>query len=119
MSRADRLAGDAVDKLAPFLAGDEEFEKKFGKWARPEHLPRYPLERWAKLLGYGAPLNVQQDRVIEAEAFLACFPKFERSIVARIVEFVYDEMASEKRAGDKTLNLFRLQLIRRLENVGF
>lgn len=112
----DNLVDESVERLEKLTTRDEEFTARFGKWRRPEHLPRYPIEAWANV-------HVQWSRVesgiLEAADFVLAFPeKTDRVLVGEITRFcaegVHDEFAT-----DKTLKIFRLDLLRRLDEVGF
>ncbi len=112
----DRLVDEAVARFERFTDRDAEFERRFGRWRRPEHLPRYPIERWAnRLLRW----SEHDPGIVEAAAFVRSFPdRADRTLVAEIARFCAEAIEG-KFATDKTLNLFRLDLLRRLDAVGF
>jgi len=113
------IVDEAVQRLSRHAAEDERFIAQFGRWERPRGMPRYPLNDWLPLVVYGPSLDGAGNKMIEGVPFLERFPEHERSVIARVMEFVYDEFARGKGAGDKTLRTYRLALHRRLEALGF
>lgn len=112
----DNLVEEAVERFTRLTTRDDEFTRRFGKWRRPDHLPRYPIEKWAQT-------RISWSRVdpgiVEATAFVRSFPeKTDRVLVGEIARFcaegIYDKYAT-----DETLRIFRLDLLRRLDEVGF
>ena len=110
------LADEAVDRLEKLMTRDEEFTARFGKWRRPEHLPKYPIEAWAHTRITWSRVD---PGILEAAAFVRAFPeKTDRVLVGEIARFCA-EGVFDKYATDTTLRVFRLDLLRRLDEVGF
>lgn len=114
--RIDRLVEEAIARLEKLTDRDEEFRRRFGKWTRPGHSPKYPIERWAAAWVRWHP---NLEGILDVEHFVRSFPdKADRVIVGEIARFVAEEYM-DKFATDKTLNTFRIDLLRRLDSVGF
>ena len=112
----DRLVEEAVARLTKLTDRDEEFVRRFGKWTRPEHTPKYPIEAWAEAHVRWHP---NLEGILDVEHFVKSFPDpADRTIVGEIARFVAEEYM-DKFCTDKTLNTFRLDLLRRLDVVGF
>lgn len=112
----DRLADEAVARFERLTARDDEFTARFGKWRRPEHLPRYPIEAWAN-----ARITWSRDvsGIVEAAAFVRSFPDpADQVLVGEIARFCAEGIHG-RFATDETLRIFRLDLLRRLDEVGF
>lgn len=114
--RIDRLVEEAVARLEKLTDRDEEFRRRFGQWTRPSHAPKYPIETWAAAWVRWHP---NLEGILDVEGFVKSFPdKADRVIVGEIARFVAEEYM-DKFATDKTLNTFRIDLLRRLDDVGF
>ena len=112
----DSLVEEAVDRLGKLTTRDDEFGRRFGRWRRPEHLPRYPIEAWANRL---ITWSRVESGIIEAAPFVRSFPeKADRVLVGEIARFCA-EAVHDRYATDTTLRVFRLDLLRRLDAVGF
>jgi hypothetical protein len=112
----ENLVDETVERFKKLTTRDEEFARRFGKWNRPEHLPRYPIERWANTLISWSRI---EPGIVEAEPFVRAFPeRTDRVLVGEIARFCAEGIHG-KFATDETLRIFRLDLLRRLDEVGF
>lgn len=114
--RLDGMVEEAVARLDPLVARDEEFLRRFGRWTRPSHAPKYPIETWANAWIRWDPRG---DGIVDIEPFVRCFPdRADQVLIGEIARFVVEEVIG-KFATDETLRVFRLSLLRRLDDVGF
>lgn len=112
----DAIVEEAVERFRPLEARDAEFARRFGKWTRPDTVPRYPVEVWAKTRIRWDPRG---DGVVDAAAFVRTFPDpADRTIVGEIARFVVEEYEG-RFATDETLRLIKTNLLRRLDAVGY
>lgn len=112
----ENLVDEAVARFERLTTRDEEFERRFGRWRRPGHLPRYPIETWANRLITWSPVD---PGIVEAAEFVRSFPeRADRVLVGEIARFCAEALDG-KYATDQTLRIFRLDLLRRLDAVGF
>lgn len=112
----NEIVDEAVERFRKYASRDEEFVARFGRWRRPGHAPTYPVELWANRWIRWHP---EMDGVIDVERFVRSFPdKADRVLVGEIARFV-SEPSIGLFATDKTLNSFRIELLRRLDAVGF
>lgn len=112
----DELVEEAVERFGKLTTRDDEFVKRFGRWRRPDCLPRYPIEDWAERMITWSRVD---PGIIEAAPFVRSFPeKADRVLVGEIARFCA-EAVHDKYATDTTLRVFRLDLLRRLDAVGF
>lgn len=115
-SAIDGMVEEAVDRLTKLTGRDGEFVRQFGRWTRPSHAPKYPIETWATAYIRWDPRG---DGIVDVAPFLQCFPeKSDRIVIGEIARFVVEEIIN-KFATDETLRVFRLSLCRRLDTVGF
>lgn len=111
-----KLVAEATERLDPLMAEDQAFERHFGRFRRPDAAPRYPVDRWAR---EHIRWSEHEPGIIEAARFIRCFPDpADHAVVGEIARFCAERIEGEF-ATDKTLNVFRLRLLRRLESVGF
>jgi hypothetical protein len=114
--RIDRLVDEAIARLEKLTNRDEEFHRRFGRWTRPDHAPKYPIEAWAAAWVRWHP---NLEGIIDVEHFVKSFPdKADRVIIGEIARFVAEEYV-DKFVTDKTLKSFRIEFLRRLDAVGF
>jgi hypothetical protein len=112
----DGLVEEAVERLSKLTDRDDQFLRRFGRWARPSHAPKYPIETWVTAYVRWDPRG---DGVVDVEPFVKCFPeRADRVVIGEICRFVVEEILGEF-ATDETLRVFRLSLLRRLDAVGF
>jgi hypothetical protein len=110
------LVEEAVSRLDKLTDRDEEFLRRFGKWRRPEHLPKYPIEAWANTRIYWSDV---EDGIVEAAPFVRSFPeKADRILVGEVARFCAEAIHG-RFATDETMRIFRLDLLRRLDDLGF
>ena len=106
---------EATERLAVFTRRDAEFARRFGRWQRPDFMPRYDLERLQALVRW----HPDQVGVLDIEPLLRMLRcREDRKIAGEIARFVAEEFVDAP-ATDKTLGLFRLHLLRRLDACGF
>lgn len=104
----------AVERLGKFTERDREFEARFGRWQRPSFARRYPLEEMKNLIDWS-----RLDReILDLAPFVNALAKEDRHIAGEVARFVYEEIESRP-ATDKTLNVFRLHYLRRLDALGY
>lgn len=112
----ENLVDEAVERFGRLTGRDEEFERRFGRWRRPGHLPRHPIETWANRLIRWSEFD---PGIVEAAEFVRMFPeRTDRVLVGEIARFCA-EAIDGKHATDQTLRIFRIDLLRRLDAVGF
>lgn len=107
------LAGELTERLVKHVARDREFENRFGRWRRPEFARRYPLDEMKHLIRFSP-----DGQVLDAGPFVLALAPEDRYVAADVARFTFEEF-QDAPATDKTLNLFRLHLLRRLDVVGF
>lgn len=113
--RLSDVAEEAAERTTRFTRRDAEFAQRFGRWQRPDFMPRYDLERHRHLICW----HPHQEGVLDVDPFLRTLRlKEDRQIAGEIARFVAEEFF-DKPATDKTLGLFRLHLLRRLDACGF
>ena len=103
-----------VERLDPYTERDREFENRFGKWRRPDFLRRYDLERLGRLIRY-APFDSE---LFDLAPLIGSLAPEDRRIAGEVARFVFEEFET-KPATDKTLAMFRLSFLRRLNALGF
>jgi len=103
-----------VERLEPYTARDREFEARFGRWRRPDFLRRYDLDRLGRLIRY-APFD---ENLFDLAPLVNSLAPEDRRIAGEVARFVYEEF-EQKPATDKTLALFRVSYLRRLNALGF
>jgi hypothetical protein len=112
----DAIVEEAIERFRPLEDRDAEFVRRFGKWTRPDNSPSYPIERWAMTRIRWDPRG---DGIIDAAAFVTAFPDTaDRTIVGEVCRFVAEEYEG-KFATDDTLRSFKINLLRRLDAVGY
>lgn len=112
----EHLVDEAVDRFEKLTTRDDEFTSRFGKWKRPEHLPKFPIEKWANELITWSRID---PGILEAASFVRSFPeRTDQVLVGEIARFCA-EAVFDKYATDTTLRVFRFDLLRRLDEVGF
>ncbi len=111
----DRIVDEAIERFRPLETRDADFERRFGKWYRPDQSLKYPIEQWVNRIVWHACGN----GIIDADRFVKSFPdRADRTIVGEICRFVTEEYEG-KFATDTTLRSFRANLLRRLDLVGY
>ena len=112
------LLDDVVDRLTKYTHRDDEFEARFGKWKRPDHLWKYDLKAATALIFYEGPGRARVFRCVE---FVRYFASDERFLVGEILRFIFEEYDdnAKKPSGDKTLLSFRIKVQRRLDALGY
>lgn len=108
------LVDETVAKLERFTTRDEEFEARFGRWKRPDFMPKYKLEAFSGLIRY----SCIDKEIIDAAPFIKQLRVEDRFLAAEIARFEFETIKDEP-ATDKTLNTFRLSFLRRLSALGF
>lgn len=110
-----QMAEEATERLRSLEGRDAEFTRQFGKWTRPDSAPKYPIERWAKEVRWH-PFG---EGILDAAPFIRRFPDpADHAVVGEVARFVAEEYQGDF-ATDKTLRSFRVNLIRRLDAVGY
>lgn len=104
----------AVERLSRFTGRDGEFEARFGNWQRPSFARRYPLEGMKELIHWSA----LDPEILDVAAFVNALAKEDRYIAGEVARFCYDEIERAP-ATDKTLNMFRINYLRRLDALGY
>ena len=108
------LVDAAVGHLEQLTARDREFESDFGSYRRPAFARRYPLEGLLALVRYAPNLP----EVIDVAPFVLALAEEDRWMAGEVARWVYAEFEHAP-ATDKTLGMFRLNLARRLEALGY
>lgn len=94
---------------------DREFELAFGNWERPEFAPRYDLEKMKHLIRWTPGV----DGMLDVSSFVRMLrDETDKILAAEVAKFTAEEFDGEP-ATDKTLGLFRLHFLRRLDACGF
>lgn len=114
MGIEERMIDEGIERLRRFTNRDTEFERHFGQWTRPEHLPRYKLEKMKHLIQWSRV----EEGIIECAPFIRALNEIDRVIAAEIAKFTYEQFEG-KPASDKILNDFRNHFLRLLDLCGF
>lgn len=119
MADIDKITNLAIDRLLEvhekYDYKDRKFEELFGSFERPSFARKYNVKL---LVNRYVNYSLYDESIIDVAPMIRSLNKEDRYIVAEIVRFVYQYYDS-KYATDKTLNLFKLELIKRLEDCGF
>lgn len=108
------ISEEVAERLSRFTERDQEFSAAMKKWERPQGAPRYNLDVMKTLVRY----HEADPQVIDVERFLQALHPRDRIAAAEIATWVsapYINMWGT----DKTLNMFRLEFMRRLDACGF
>lgn len=108
------LVDKTVDNLERHTHRDDEFERQFGRFSRPDGMPRYDLLRRARLISWSS----DQEGIIEAAPFIRSLLECDRPVAGQIARFTAEEFEGEP-ASDTILNRFRNHYFRRLVMVGY
>lgn len=108
------IAEEGIERLAKHTHRDAEFASRIHNWMRPEGAPRYDLDRRKSLIRW----LPTEEGVLDVELFLRSLQPPDRVKAAEVAMWVAEEFAA-KPATDKTLNMFRLNLLRRLDACGY
>lgn len=108
------LVDMAVERLERFTGRDAEFESRFGNWQRPSFARKYPLGEMKSLICW----STLDPEILDLARFVNALAKEDRWIAGEVARFVYEEFERAP-ATDKTLNLFRLSYLRRLDALGY
>ena len=108
------LVEKLVERLEPYTARDREFEARFGRWRRPDFLQKYDPDRLGRLIRY-APFD---ENLFDLAPLVDSLAPEDRRIAGEVARFVFEEFEAAP-ATDKTLALFRVSYLRRLNALGF
>jgi len=110
----EALVDAAVCRFSRWTERDAEFKRRFGRWTRPSFARRYPLAEMKRLIRW----STLDPEILDLAPFINEMLKEDRRIAGEIALFVFEEFR-DAFATDKTLNLFRLSYLRRLDTCGF
>lgn len=108
------LIEDGLERLTRYTTRDREFEAHMGKWTRPPHLRRYPLERFQSLIRW----HPADKSTLDVAPLIRSLDKHDRFIAGEIARFVAEEFLNQP-ASDTVLHRFACQYLRRLDSCGF
>lgn len=114
MGQQDRIVDEGISRLLSHTGRDEEFERAFGRWTRPEHLGRYDLERLRPLVRW----MPNTTGMIDISRLIGKLDPHDRFLAGEIAKFVMDSFQG-KPASDKVLHDFACHYLRRLDACGF
>lgn len=114
MSVVDTLVEQTLGRLKRHTERDVEFERHFGSFTRPPHLPRYNLEQMKHLVSW-SPFT---EGIIEVAPFIRALEEPDRVLAAEIAKFTHEQFL-DKPASDKILHDFTNHFFRRLDICGF
>lgn len=107
---------EAVERLRRFTERDAEFagEMERRRWSRPGSAVRYDLDARKSLITWSAV----DPNILDVKRFVRSFAVVDRTTAAEVAIWVSEEFHG-RFATDKTLNLIRLNILRRLDACGF